>query len=190
MSFSSYRDVLAAISARTGAPLPSLIVSFAVLHELTAIAPLVGIFYAARGLHVGERVVGQNAGQPTGWMTDQFSKWVDEGEQWAHRVGHRYGVFGLEKGTPPPHVSGKLAGDVANAVLAYTATKVCPFPPVLFCATQMLVLRHCCRFVLAYRSISPLHFRGGWLSPFVAGSCQRGSRNNQNFWQVKFYPTL
>ncbi|KAF8548995.1 hypothetical protein OG21DRAFT_1422053 [Imleria badia] len=128
---SSYRDALAAISKRTGSPLPSLIVSFAVLHELTAIVPLVGIFYAARGLHVGERVVNQftpNAGQPAGWVACQLSQWVDEGEKWAHRVGRRYGVFGFEKGVPTNHgdgrhLSGKLAGDVANAVLAYGATK-------------------------------------------------------------------
>lgn len=129
---SSYRNALAAISTRTGTPLSSLIVSFAVLHELTAIAPLVGVFYAARSLHVGERVVNQftpDAGQPTEWMTDQLSKWVDEGEKWTYRVGHRYGIFGFEKGTPPDHgesrhLSGQLAGDVANAVLAYAATKV------------------------------------------------------------------
>lgn len=128
----SYRDALKAISARTGSPLSSLVVSFAVLHELTALVPLVGIFYAARGLHVGERVVNQFtrvAGQPTGWVADQLSQWVDEGEKWAHRVGRRYGVFGIEKGTPTDHgdnhaLSGKLAGDVANAVLAYAATKV------------------------------------------------------------------
>ncbi|KAI9568763.1 hypothetical protein HD554DRAFT_2021461 [Boletus coccyginus] len=127
--FAPYRNALAAISTRTGSQLPSLIVSFAVLHELTAIVPLVGIFYAARGLHVGERVVNQltrDAGQPTGWVAGQLSQWVDEGEKWAHRVGRRYGVFGFEKGTgiPADHgVGHHLAGDVANAVLAYGATK-------------------------------------------------------------------
>lgn len=129
--FSPYRNALAAISTRTGSPLPSLIVSFAVLHELTAIAPLVGVFYAARELHVGERVVNQitrDTGQSTGWLAGQLSQWVDEGENWAHRVGRRYGIFGFEKGAADPgdsqHLSGKLAGDVANAVLAYAATKV------------------------------------------------------------------
>ncbi|KAG9312114.1 hypothetical protein JVU11DRAFT_7401 [Chiua virens] len=130
--FAPYRNALAAISTRTGSPLPSLIVSFAVLHELTAIVPLVGIFYAARGLHVGERVVNQfvrdDDGQPAGWMTTQLSQWVDEGEKWANRVGRRYGLFGFEKGIPASHgdkhgLSEHLAGDVANAVLAYAATK-------------------------------------------------------------------
>ena len=131
--FAPYRNALAAISTRTGSPLPSLIVSFAVLHELTAIVPLVGIFYAARGLHVGERVVNQVSSQPTGWVAGQLSQWVDEGEKWAHRVGRRYGVFGFEKGMPADHddrhhLSGQLAGDVANVVLAYAATKVRPLP--------------------------------------------------------------
>jgi hypothetical protein len=140
--FAPYRNALAAISTRTGSPLPSLIVSFVVLHELTAIVPLVGVFYAARGLHVGERVVNQftrDAGQPTGWVTGQLSQWVDEGEKWAHRVGRRYGVFGFENGMSADHgdshhLSGQLAGDVANAVLAYGATKV-RFHLSLFLAT-------------------------------------------------------
>lgn len=134
--FAPYRNALAAISTRTGSPLPSLIFSFAVLHELTAIVPLVGIFYTARGFQVGERVVNQfmrddgpDAGPPAGWVTSQLSQWVDEGERWANRVGRRYGVFGFEKGAPADHgdshhLSGQLAGDVANAILAYGATKV------------------------------------------------------------------
>lgn len=134
--FAPYRNALASISTRTGSPLPSLIFSFAVLHELTAVVPLVGIFYTARGLQVGERVVNQfarsdgpDAGSRTGWLNSQISQWVDEGEQWASRVGRRYGVFGFEKGVPADHddnhrLPGRLAGDVANAVLAYGATKV------------------------------------------------------------------
>lgn len=164
---SSYRDALASISKRTGSPLPSLIVSFAVLHELTAIVPLVGIFYAARGLHVGERVVNQftpDAGQPTGWVAGQLSQWVDEGEKWAHRVGRRYGVFGFEKGVPADpddrRLSGKLAGDVANAVLAYGATKVrYAAPPLRFWPDSDMNVRHSYHSALAYRSISPLPFR-------------------------------
>lgn len=166
---SSYRNALAAISTRTGSPLPSLIVSFAILHELTAIAPLVGIFYTAKSLHVGERVVDQftrDAGQPTGWVTDQLSKWVDEGEKWAHRVGHRYGVFGFEKGIrvdhpDSRHLSGQLAGDVANAVLAYAATKVCSLVACAVFRVSDLIVRHFYRSALAYRSIYPLPFREG-----------------------------
>ncbi|KIJ65938.1 hypothetical protein HYDPIDRAFT_174729 [Hydnomerulius pinastri MD-312] len=133
--FAPYRNALTALSARTGTPLSSLVVSFAVLHELTAIVPLVGIFFAARGLGVGERIVNQftidehaQSNAPAGWMTSRVRQWVDEGEQWAGRVGRRYGIFGFDKGQPANQgvshqLSGKLAGDVANAVLAYGAVK-------------------------------------------------------------------
>ncbi|KAH7883219.1 hypothetical protein F5I97DRAFT_1903285 [Phlebopus sp. FC_14] len=134
--FAPYRNALTVLSARTGTPLPSLIFSFTVLHELTAVVPLVGVFFAARGLGVGERVVNQFArlddqelaDRSTGWMSTQFKQWVDEGEQWAGRVGRRYGIFGYEKGqlagqTDEHELSRRLAGDVANAVLAYASVK-------------------------------------------------------------------
>jgi hypothetical protein len=62
-------------------------------------------------------------------VNTQLRSWVDEGEQWAGRVGRRYGIFGFEKGevvdqTQTSQLPGKLAGDVANAVLAYGAVKV------------------------------------------------------------------
>lgn len=135
--FGPYRDALKAISTRTGTPLPSLVVSFALLHELTAIVPLIGIFYGARTLGIGERVVNavvegdsDSNSRKYGWMREKCKTWVDEGESWAGRVGRRYGVFGFEKGqsadsglggTKYPHF---LVGDVANAVFAYGATKV------------------------------------------------------------------
>lgn len=134
----SYHNALTSLSARTGTPLPSLILSFAVLHELTAIIPLAGIFFASRQLGLGERVVGQfvhsNAvrHEPS-WLNDHLTQWVGEGERWAERVGRRYGVFGFSKGQPPVsaaddiqprRVSSVIAGDVANAVLAYAMVKV------------------------------------------------------------------
>ncbi|KAG1720787.1 hypothetical protein EDB19DRAFT_1646908 [Suillus lakei] len=132
--FAPYRNALTAISGRTGAPLHSLIVSFAILHELSAIVPVVGFFYVARSLGAGERVVNavalnrDDSIDDQSWVNTQLRSWVDEGEQWAGRVGRRYGIFGFEKGqfvdqTPTSQLSGKLAGDVANAVLAYGAVK-------------------------------------------------------------------
>lgn len=126
-----YRDALAAVSARTGAPLSSLVVSFAVLHEVTAIVPLVGIFYGARALGVGERVVATLPTEQDNWVAQKCRTWVDDGQKWAARVGRRYGVFGFEKGDPdnklPPVNSDRIVGDVANAVVAYAATKVLQF---------------------------------------------------------------
>jgi hypothetical protein len=123
---------------RTGTPLSSLAVSFAVLHELTAIVPLVGVFYSARTLGIGERIVtavieddSNSALTKYGWVREKCRTWVDEGENWAGRVGRRYGAFGFEKGQGTSgDVDGKhhhvLAGDVANAVFAYALTKVSP----------------------------------------------------------------
>ncbi|KAK0460951.1 uncharacterized protein EV420DRAFT_1619478 [Desarmillaria tabescens] len=114
-----YRAALSAISARTGAPLSSLLVSFAVLHEITAIASFAGVLCAARAFGVGERVVDAVAvdDEPAGWARQQVKTWVQEGTVWAERVGQRYGIFGLEK------KDRHLAGDVANAVFAYGVTK-------------------------------------------------------------------
>lgn len=140
-----YRQALHALSARTGAPLPSLLFSFAVLHEITAIAPLFAIFFGARQLGVGEQLVSAVAAAAASNGQDNIVKqksrqWVQEGEQWAERVGRRYGVFGFEKsarsqsvpigatGTAIDNATGvlspKLAGDVANAIVAYGLTKV------------------------------------------------------------------
>ncbi|KAF4620780.1 hypothetical protein D9613_000859 [Agrocybe pediades] len=147
--FAAYRSSLTKISARTGAPLPSLVLSFGILHELTAVVPLVGFFYGARALGVGERVIsmitdddklgtqsddGSVASKGSGqmsWARQKMKTWVEEGDRWAIRIGRRYGVFGYEKREPGvkdnveemAHVSGHLAGDVANAVLAYGMTK-------------------------------------------------------------------
>ncbi|KAG2130791.1 uncharacterized protein EDB93DRAFT_1094706 [Suillus bovinus] len=132
--FAPYRNAFTAISGRTGTPLSSLIVSFAILHELTAIVPVVGIFYAARSLGAGEHVVNAVALKrgdsidDQSWVNTQLISLVDEGERWAGRVGRRYGIFGFEKGelvdqARTSDLPGKLAGDVANAVLAYGAVK-------------------------------------------------------------------
>jgi len=134
---------LSSLAARTGTPLPSLIISFAILHEITAVVPLAGIFFGAKYLGVGERLVGfvraethTGTASPdqtpaTEWVRRKVGMWIDEGEVWAEKVGRRYGFFGYPK-TPKgvkfePSEGEKgpgVAGDVANAIFAYTATKV------------------------------------------------------------------
>lgn len=146
--FARYRQTLAAISARTGTPLPSLILSFGILHELTAVVPVVAIFYGAKTLGIGERVVSsiiedtqandfgveattasQSNAQLT-WAKQKMKTWVEEGDRWAIRIGRRYGIFGYEKRAPgtvddvEEMAKAHIAGDVANAVFAYGATKV------------------------------------------------------------------
>jgi hypothetical protein len=161
--FAPYRHALTAISGKTGVPLPSLIFSFAILHELTAILPIVGIFYTARTLGAGERVVNAIALNHEGsvddkssWVNAKLRSWVDEGEQWAGRVGCRYGILGFEKGQlidQTSQSSGKLAGDVANAVLAYGAIKVSSFCLVKAGVLNDFVFRRCSPFVLGFHYI-------------------------------------
>ena len=138
--FSVYTDALKTISKRTGAPLPSLILSFGIVHELTALVPLVGIFYASRTLGVGEAVVNNispyTAAVPVGkgswvvrWGKEKIREWVEEGDQWAKRVGKRYNMFGYEKQAVDAQNSAskhghRITGDIANAVVAYGITKV------------------------------------------------------------------
>jgi hypothetical protein len=127
-----YRATLEAISQRTGTSLPSLALSFGILHEITAIVPLVGIFYSARYLGVGERAIQTiTYSDSDSWVSQKAHTYISDGELWAGRVGRRYGLFGYEKRDPssPKHVEDEepvpahLAGDIANAVFAYGATK-------------------------------------------------------------------
>ncbi|KAF9464973.1 hypothetical protein BDZ94DRAFT_1254988 [Collybia nuda] len=138
--FTTYKNTLKVLSARTGTPLPSLILSFGVLHEITAVIPLVGVFYGARTLGVGESIIdsitcGRDKSSSTafgahGWLIEKSRHWVDEGDKWASRVGRRYGIFGCEMlppSAPDTEVSPTprhLSGDVANAIVAYGVTKI------------------------------------------------------------------
>ena len=138
-----YKNALSSLAARTGTPLPSLIISFAILHEITAVVPLAGIFFGAKYLGVGESLVGfvreethtntASSDQPSTaeWARRKVGMWIVEGEVWSEKVGRRYGIFGYPKtpkGAKFEPTKGErgpgVAGDVANAVFAYTATKV------------------------------------------------------------------
>lgn len=103
---------------------------------------------------MGERVVqavastnsndDAGAGQRS-WVRGKGREWVDEGSIWVEKVGSRYGVFGFEKKTKEEReavaraaaldgsekgsaVSAKIAGDAANAIVAYGLTKVSLVP--------------------------------------------------------------
>jgi len=130
--FEPYKQALRALSARTGAPLPALFTSFIILHEASAVLPLFGLFYVSRSLGVGETVVSsltpKDESSHDNWAQEKGRAWVQQGESWAQRVGIRYGVFGFEKGmsleAAQSHLKANIAGDIANAVAAYAATKV------------------------------------------------------------------
>ena len=78
------------------------------------------------------------AGGSESWVKEKGKQWVHEGGQWVQRVGRRYGVFGYEKRDRTTkneeleeaiklrngEITARLAGDAANAVLAYGLTKV------------------------------------------------------------------
>jgi hypothetical protein len=159
---SAYSGALKALSIRTGTPLSSLVLSFGILHEVTAVAPLFIFFYGARTFGIGDKLIQTITHDPsfnldqqstsvppkdlTQWGKQKLSSWVTEGDRWAARVGTRYGIFGYEKRKPGEgkadvealtHKPGHLAGDVANAVVAYAVTKVRSFVPFeLFLALE------------------------------------------------------
>jgi hypothetical protein len=145
----SYTAALQKLSARTGTSLTSLTVSFAVLHELTAIVPLVGIYWGARAFGVGDKMTRyfteMNASQATddahgahdtptisgGKFNETLRRWSAEGEQRVARVGARYGILGFEKGQKVTEedmkaLGGRVASEVANGAFAYMVVKVGP----------------------------------------------------------------
>jgi hypothetical protein len=142
--FSAYTDRLTALSTRTGVSLPSLALSFGILHELTALVPLVLLFWAFQAVDVGTSVVSW-AGKISdeegeGWK--RFVRdWLSEGEKRVDRVARRYGLFGItpgvdggEKGVEVAEEARELvvraehgsraAAGVTNAIAAYVFVKV------------------------------------------------------------------
>jgi hypothetical protein len=133
MSQQRYRSALQALAQRTGTPLPSLIISFAFLHELTAIVPFTSFYLIAHSSRLGISFVDAvqkdtSTSDPLG-LKSQCKKWVEDGENWARKVGRRYGIWGIAQDTASDAMSnttstGEIAGEVANVILAYTVTKV------------------------------------------------------------------
>lgn len=175
--FAPYWQALNALAERTRTPLPSLIFSFAVLHELTAIVPVVGLFFAARTLNVGERVLKSfpdkftneakyhPSGDEASYRQKMEAKWWYEGRQMAERVGRRYGLFGFPKnGTERAttlseaeqgSVLFKAGPDIVNFIFAYLTTKVC----TMFCnlkrANETLTERAIGSLYSPYGSVYP-----------------------------------
>ncbi|WVQ68829.1 uncharacterized protein L199_007038 [Kwoniella botswanensis] len=111
-----YAPSLHNLSVKTGVPLPSMILSFMVLHEITAILPIFLIYWLFSTLGVGLGMVGwiMDVGHQEGstqahiqegeegedesvvrrWIRD----WYVEGENRIGKIGKRYGIFGYEKG--------------------------------------------------------------------------------------------
>jgi len=130
--FEPYKRALQVASQRTGTPLSSLIFSFAVLHEITAVVPFVTVFCACRALGAGDAVVKylKNSDEATraegvrGEALAKASKYLEEGELRATRFAKRYGLWGVD-GTDArkSNETYNIAGDMANAAVAYGVTK-------------------------------------------------------------------
>ncbi|KAG1785888.1 uncharacterized protein HD556DRAFT_1418507 [Suillus plorans] len=166
--FASYKNALTAISKRAGTPLPSLIVSFAILHELPAIVPIA----SALSMLLLSRLQRDGSIDDQYWVNTPLRSWVNEGEQWAGRVVDQ---------TQARELSGKLAEDVANAVLAYGAVKV-----FFFFTTVGIVMTdiHSGTFTRLSLYLSPMFSRtpyssaGGLLPAFyrmISDSCAADS---------------
>lgn len=146
--FSAYTARLTALATRTGVSLPSLALSFGILHELTALVPLVGLFFTFQAADVGTGLVrwaGEVSADDEGtrWRS-KVRDWLGEGERRVDRVARRYGLFGYESGTRAGVASveegeiveearqlvgradrgSKAAADVTNAIAAYVLVKV------------------------------------------------------------------
>lgn len=121
------------LSAKSGTDAASVIVSFLILHELTAIVPLVLLFYLLGLLGAGDQVmrwllqVSEDDSRARQWLRGK----INEGMQRAERYGRRKGYFGFEEGTSAGVQMGNastattsmLVGTFANAVAAYAITK-------------------------------------------------------------------
>ncbi|CAO1629290.1 unnamed protein product [Parajaminaea phylloscopi] len=115
--FGRLRDRLKVVSERTGTDIASLTASFFILHEVTAIAPLIALFYLLGFFGLGEALcnwfleaaeeaqrTGRDGAEPTGetasfqtqWRI-KIGSWMSEGMQRAERFARRKGWWGFDK---------------------------------------------------------------------------------------------
>lgn len=131
---------LAQVAKRSDVPIPSLAISFALLHELTALVPLVILFFVFQTVGAGGAIVqwagGVSEDSEEGiysWR-GKIGSWLEEGERRVEKVGRRYGLLGFEKGSKIGQGEEDLvhqqrngvlaAGSITNAVAAYLVVKV------------------------------------------------------------------
>lgn len=138
-----YLPRLQDLSKRTGVPLSSLAVSFLVLHELTAVLPVIGFYSLFSSLGTGQGIIEwlnrttvngtEEEGKEEGGWQGVVKGWYDEGQGKVGRVGRRYGLWQDDPVMEREGLSTETsrAGEgVANAVAAYVVVKVCPITPV------------------------------------------------------------
>jgi hypothetical protein len=140
-----YIPRLSDISTRSGLPLPSLAISFAILHELTAILPLLALFFAFQAFGVGGTIIKWASRQEDGddlGLGSYIRDWLEEGQKRVDKVARRYGLFGYERGSKAVAEEDRMSSEqealqvaaaakqssaaagVASAVAAYVVVKV------------------------------------------------------------------
>lgn len=122
------------IARKNGTDAPTMIASFLVLHELTAIVPLVIMFYLFGALGVGTAVLdwllgdGNEATEES--LGSRFRAWARIKEERFERYCRKKGYLGFEKqdveqinAASDLGKTGQLAGSFANMVAAYIIVK-------------------------------------------------------------------
>ncbi|EPQ30172.1 uncharacterized protein PFL1_02288 [Pseudozyma flocculosa PF-1] len=137
-----------AMAERNGTDPASMVVAFGLMHELTAIVPLVLLFYLLSALGAGEATLnwlqggeekdsgGDGSVQEAGLVAGYIRAWIDEGMVRAERYGRKMGFFGFDRdgnveGTAAEtdvsddasKRADELIGSFANAVAAYALVK-------------------------------------------------------------------
>ncbi|KAL9938844.1 hypothetical protein V8E36_002563 [Tilletia maclaganii] len=134
-----------ALAERHGSDPASLVASFLVLHELTAIIPLLILFWIFDLLGAGQAFLswlgeeeeeGHQVSDRKDGVKAVVNGWVNEGVHRAERVGRRYGLFGMDKVSKEERQqraraepgagsarTAALVGSFANAVAAYACVK-------------------------------------------------------------------
>lgn len=127
-----YLPRLQDLSRRTGVPLSSLAISFLVLHELTAVLPVIGFYFLFSSLGTGlgiinwlDRTTGTESEEPAAGWRSVVKGWYDEAQGKIARVGKRYNLWqaGEEESAMMP-TKGRAGEGVANAISAYVVVKV------------------------------------------------------------------
>ncbi|KAG7563055.1 hypothetical protein FFLO_01487 [Filobasidium floriforme] len=139
-----YIPRLSDISTKSGLPLPSLAISFAILHELTAILPLLALFFAFQAFGVGGTIIKWASRQEDGddlGLGSYIREWLEEGQKRVDKVARRYGLFGYERGSKVVAEEDRMSSEqealqvaaaakqssaaagVASAVAAYVVVK-------------------------------------------------------------------
>lgn len=125
----------------------SLIASFLLLHELTAIVPLLALFGVFKYAGIGDGLVKYVSETPSGASSDdneqqreegavsaaraKLASWANEGAQSAERLGKRYEWL---------RTTDTTAGDGASLVAAYVLVKVRLFSVSLLSGIHPLML--------------------------------------------------